>query len=271
VVHEPANSILGYDNVLDLWNYPENFEDVFADWVVANYLDEPAVGDGRFGYVGEDLPPFAHSATHSSYPVGPIPATVNHWASDYVQFTDATSGIELAFDGNDSNGFAVWALELDPGLLPRVTRVTLDAAQAGGIDLPEVGSVYERAVMVAASNYTFGGTDYAYSASSGVTAVAEAGAATVPGPLLLATAPNPFAAATEISFELSEAGSVRLSVFDAAGRLRRTLVDGISGAGIQFAHWDGRDGANREVANGVYFLRLESGGSERTVRALLQR
>jgi hypothetical protein len=103
VVHEPANSVLGYDNVLDLRQYSENFADAFADWVVANYLDDPTVGDGRFGYVRDDLPPFLHSAAHAAYPVGPIAASVNHWAADYIQFTNAANGLQLDFDGNDAN------------------------------------------------------------------------------------------------------------------------------------------------------------------------
>jgi hypothetical protein len=64
---------------------------------------------------------------------------------------------------------------------------------------------------------------------------------------------------------------VRLEVFDAAGRLRRTLFDGAAGAGSMAVRWDGRDGARRELAAGVYFLRLTAGGAERTVRAIIQR
>src|SRR5262245_12711057 len=45
VVQEPANSIAGYDHVLDAQAYTENFTDVFGDWVVANYLDDPSIGD----------------------------------------------------------------------------------------------------------------------------------------------------------------------------------------------------------------------------------
>jgi hypothetical protein len=271
VVHEPANSILGYDRVLDLWGFTENFDDVFADWVVANYLDEPAIGDGRFGYVGEDLPPFANSGTHTTYPVGPVNATVNHWAADYVKFGGSPSGLELDFDGNDTNIFAVWALEVDPVLLPRVTRLTLDLAQAGGINLPDVGTGYEHAVMVAAGIQGFGGTDYSYNASSGVTAIGGTPVAGIAGPHLLPASPNPFALGTEIRYELAAEGQVQLRVFDSTGRLIRTLVDGTAGPGSHLARWNGHDASNRRLADGVYFLRLETGGTEQTVRVLLQR
>ncbi len=176
VVHEPANSITGYENVLDLHGYPANFADVFADWAVANYLDDPAVGDGRFGYVGEELPPFNHSATHATYPVGPVNAAVNHWAADYVQFTSAASGLSFDFNGNDLTRFALWALELDAIQAPRVTRVPLTMTQDGSIQLPDIGSLYPQAVMVVAGISSAGGTNYTYSGATGVTGLAAAGA-----------------------------------------------------------------------------------------------
>jgi hypothetical protein len=105
------------------------------------------------------------------------------------------------------------------------------------------------------------------------TALADpgAGAPGASGPLLYAPAPNPFAPATTVRFALPAAGLARLRVFDCGGRVCRTLVDGSLAAGEHAARWDGRDGAARELANGVYFLRLEAGGEERTARAILAR
>jgi hypothetical protein len=272
VVHEPGNSTAGYDAVLDRRGYTDNFEDAFANWVVANYLDDPAISDGRFGYVGEDLPPFNHSATHSTYPVGPISAAVNHWAADYIQLLNPQSGVGFDFNGNDITRYALWALELDATLPPRVTRVVLDPLQAGTIDLPDVGPVYDRAVMVSAGISAAGGTNYTYSAETNVTAVADPGAG-APGAAspLLAASPNPFAPATTVRFTLPEPGRVRLQVFDASGRHVRTLLDESRSAGANAVVWDGRDSAARELANGVYFLRLETAGQETSLRALIAR
>jgi len=270
VVHQPANSTAGYDLVLDSRGYTEDFDDVFADWTVANYLDDTTIGDGRYGYVGEDLPAF-NATNYSAYPVGPLNSTVNFWGTDYHRFTNATSGLGYSFDGNDLSTFAVWALELDSTLPTRVTRVPLSAVQAGTIDLPDVGPLYDSAVMVLAHNSAAGGTNYTYSAATGITAIAGGGAPGVTAPFLSAPSPNPFAPATAVRFALPAAGPVTLRIYDAGGRACRTLVDGQLAAGEHTAHWDGRDGAARELANGIYFLRLEAGGEERTVRAVLSR
>jgi len=93
-----------------------------------------------------------------------------------------------------------------------------------------------------------------------------------PGPdsstRLTGVTPNPFNPVTTIRFELREAGPVTLEVFDVAGRLVRTLVDGRRlPAGPGRALWRGEDDRGRAVASGTYFCRLEAG--ERTdVRSL---
>ena len=70
-------------------------------------------------------------------------------------------------------------------------------------------------------------------------------------------APNPFNPRTTIRYDLPvDAGRVRLRLYDAAGRLVRTLVDGPQGAGAQSVVWNGRDDGGRPVATGVYFCEL---------------
>jgi hypothetical protein len=77
---------------------------------------------------------------------------------------------------------------------------------------------------------------------------------------LLGAAPNPFNPATEVRFELARAGHVTLEVLDSRGRRVRTLVDGHLATGLHRAAWQGRDQAGRQLASGVYHLRLESAG-----------
>ncbi|WP_457653551.1 FlgD immunoglobulin-like domain containing protein [Rhodocaloribacter sp.] len=72
--------------------------------------------------------------------------------------------------------------------------------------------------------------------------------------------PNPFNPTTEIRFDLSRPGPVRLAVYDLLGREVRTLVDGIRAAGAHAVVWDGRSDAGETVASGVYLYRMEAGG-----------
>ena len=68
--------------------------------------------------------------------------------------------------------------------------------------------------------------------------------------------PNPFAASTELAFELQRAGRAKLQVLDVAGRVVRTVAEGTFGAGRHRFAWDGSDDARGRVAPGVYFYRL---------------
>jgi len=72
--------------------------------------------------------------------------------------------------------------------------------------------------------------------------------------------PNPFNPATILSFELPTAGTVELSVYNAAGMLVTTLVNGHAEAGRRTVTWRGVDDEGRAVASGVYFFRLTHGG-----------
>jgi len=80
--------------------------------------------------------------------------------------------------------------------------------------------------------------------------------------------PNPARAASHISFVLSEAGPVRVDVFDLAGRRVQTLLDRHLDPGEHEILWDGRDGRGSMAGAGVYFLRVVSGEGEQHTRIL---
>ncbi|MEN8006587.1 MAG: PKD domain-containing protein [Candidatus Krumholzibacteriota bacterium] len=81
--------------------------------------------------------------------------------------------------------------------------------------------------------------------------------------------PNPFNPMTTIFFELPEATSVRLQVYDISGRLVRSLLNGSLGAGRQDVVWNGKDDSGQQVAAGVYFYHLNAGSYNETRRMVL--
>lgn len=79
-----------------------------------------------------------------------------------------------------------------------------------------------------------------------------------------ATGPNPFTVSATLSYELPWSTHVRLQVYDAAGRMVATLVDGPEGAGSHSFMWDGRTDSGEVVAAGVYLVGLQVRGIETT-------
>jgi hypothetical protein len=104
--------------------------------------------------------------------------------------------------------------------------------------------------------------------SAVLTAVGDEHDAFVPAVFRMKSAsPNPFGYSTEIRFEVPRAAPVSLKVYDATGRLVRTLLDGPAEPGTHGAVWDARDDRGVAVAPGVYFCRFEhaEGGEMRKV------
>ena len=70
--------------------------------------------------------------------------------------------------------------------------------------------------------------------------------------------PNPFVERTQIAFALPEPSHVRLTVYDAQGRVLAELANGMLQAGRHERTWDGRARDGHVAEPGVYFLRLEA-------------
>ena len=56
IVHEQANGIDGWNNVLQAHHVKKNFDQIFEDWAIANYLDDTSFANGIYGYYNLDLP-----------------------------------------------------------------------------------------------------------------------------------------------------------------------------------------------------------------------
>jgi hypothetical protein len=77
---------------------------------------------------------------------------------------------------------------------------------------------------------------------------------------LTSVSPNPFGPATEIAYSVPVGVSrVRVRVYDAGGRLVRTLVDAVREPGTYCVSWDGTNDCGRGVSSGVYFCEVASG------------
>jgi hypothetical protein len=69
--------------------------------------------------------------------------------------------------------------------------------------------------------------------------------------------PNPFNPVTTLTYSVPSAGPVSLEIYDVAGRLVTTLVEGdVESPGEHSVSWRGTDSLGHEVAGGVYFARL---------------
>ncbi|OYD13719.1 hypothetical protein CH333_07345 [candidate division WOR-3 bacterium JGI_Cruoil_03_44_89] len=84
-------------------------------------------------------------------------------------------------------------------------------------------------------------------------------------------APNPFTTSATLKFALAGVSDVNLSIYDASGRLVRTLVDGRLDAGHHTYRWGGLDENGVSVPSGIYFYKMAAGGYEKMGKLVLLR
>ena len=100
LVAHPENSFASVDAVLEDLGTGLSYEDLYADWVIANMLDDPSIHDGRYGYQDIVIPPFRIGSTYGrrAYPVSKR-ATVNQHGTDYIEL-QGTRPLTFSFSGS---------------------------------------------------------------------------------------------------------------------------------------------------------------------------
>jgi hypothetical protein len=81
--------------------------------------------------------------------------------------------------------------------------------------------------------------------------------------------PNPFNPETTIRFTIPTRDRAVLAIYDANGRLVKTLLDEVVPAGTTAIDWNGRDDSGITVTSGVYFYRLTAGKYSASRKMLL--
>jgi hypothetical protein len=138
-IMEPSEGIKGFEDALKhmavgaTQRVAPTFNTLFADWMVALYLNNPEVQNGVYAYKSLALPfsPFCEDVT--SYPVEKE-AEVNGYGIDYVRFSlpESVGGLRIKVKG-DSPNLLVKVIELNKGE-PSLTKIS-GGVSPEGIDL----------------------------------------------------------------------------------------------------------------------------------------
>ncbi len=103
VVASSENGISGFNDALAKAGRTERFDDIYADWLIANYLDAPkATSDGRFGYEKIDPPQPAVAETIRRFPANGA-AQVGQYAADFIALK-GRGAVTVSFEGQTQVG-----------------------------------------------------------------------------------------------------------------------------------------------------------------------
>ncbi len=119
---------------------PLKAEEVFGDWVVANYMDSPNLGDGRFSYQMDYTIPIFQETETSDCPTEWQERTVNQFGADYIRM-DCNEDFFLEFQGDstvrlipdlgEGNNHFFWSNRADSSHTTLTQEFDLSAAGGG--------------------------------------------------------------------------------------------------------------------------------------------
>ncbi len=88
----------------------------------------------------------------------------------------------------------------------------------------------------------------------------------IPDDYNLISYPNPFNPVAIISYNLPQAGNVDVVIYDITGRQVIQLDSGYRTAGSHTLSWNATDDYGRQVASGIYLLRIQAGKYLKTIK-----
>jgi hypothetical protein len=238
-------------------------------WTVKVYARNVPTGPQPFALAAigmfETAPPPAHDVGVVSIlaPVDSVP----------VNDTITPLAVVRNFTAN-SETFPVW-FHVDNGYSDSMT-IMLSGMAVDTVDFADWSSAvvasYRARCSTALSTDENPANDEAFSSFSTYTPTGVEEGRNLPRSFTLEGAqPNPFTGRTAVRFALPRSARVKLSVYDAAGKLVRTLDAGERAAGWYSGEWNGSDNAGNRVSAGVYLLRFETEGYNSTRKLILER
>lgn len=212
-------------------------------------------------YLGSTSPHW-WSAPDSGYSVDDLaPAAPAAFAGVYVSGTSS-----LSWNPNGEPDLAGYRLHRGSsiGFVPSPVNRVASPVGTSWVDSPGSAFVYKLLAVDVHGNTSPVATWFP-------AALLDAPSPTAAGFAFAPPSPNPARGATTLRFVLPAAGRVRLALYDASGRIVRTVRDGELAAGEHAARLELTDDAGRTLAPGLYLARLSGPDGERTRRIVAVR
>ena len=149
IVEDQANGIAGVNSALRSRGVEEAFPVIYADWKIANYLDDNEFADGQYGYQNEQLN-LRPRHEHRSYPVFVENNVLTNYAPDYISFYSNTKsgGLSLTFEGDNGQFYDVKAIEFRGGQPRAIHDMSLSEMGKGSLLILDFGQLVEKVILI---------------------------------------------------------------------------------------------------------------------------
>ncbi len=227
----------------------DDYDLIYVMWFNSDFVGMP---EARVSVSEDGGLTFGSSARVNDEPT----SEVGTYPSLAVDSTGRAFGVWMDYRDGHWNVYFSTSSDTGRSWLP---NVRVDTSETNTSDYNPVVTVdRQRRVGVAWSYYPHG-EDYQIVFCPGVEeTVGVTSPPMLPDPSVdfhLGVAPNPFRQLTIINYQLPMPGHTTLRVYDAAGRVIATLMDGTLPAGSHQVTWETND-----TPSGIYFFVLDAGG-----------
>jgi hypothetical protein len=184
IVASKEKGLASIDTILEKYEIEARTDEIVRDWLIANFVNDPKLGDGRYGY--DTTLPMKVQPTHvfnlKNLPTEAIEETVNLRAADFIVFTDEIKSLPMnatLIDKirifSDFEGSIHW--NINEGILPPEAFIPSQSEVDGNqVKMPtqideqgrhfvEIGPFRNGGVRVTRVNYTARSNDTATSGS----------------------------------------------------------------------------------------------------------
>lgn len=149
IVKNRGNGIIGINNALRSRGVLKTFSSIFADWKIANFLDDTEFALGQYGYRNQRLNTRIRR-THRSYPAAADGNALHPYASHYIVFNASSgeSGLSVSFSATDRIPYDVKAIVFQGGQPTAIEEMPLTDVGQGHLIISKFGSLVEKVVLV---------------------------------------------------------------------------------------------------------------------------
>ncbi|MFH0734519.1 MAG: T9SS type A sorting domain-containing protein [bacterium] len=260
LIKEQANGILGVNKTLTNLGYQESFEDVFNQWIIANYLDNTTYQNGKYGYKHYNFTTSRPEINISTYPTSVKTGYVLAYGSKNIKFNTAVAKpIKINFNGTDYSSYRVSLILYNntPSQIYDIVNISLDADNDGNFIADKFGTDYNKIVMIVMntdellgsgqySAFTYQAVEYISDINDNLT--------DMPNQFVLsANYPNPFNPTTTIEYTLPVSCNVKIEIFNPIGQLIDVLLNAEQNKGGYNLGWDAGN-----LSGGVYYIKLSA-------------
>ncbi len=110
IVADQLDGFTSIDHVLAAYNHQDlitgeliTANDLFADWAIANYVNDPAFADGRYAYnIYSSAPTASSTETITDCDNVQLDRLVHQYGTDYIRLACANEDFQLNFSGSSS-------------------------------------------------------------------------------------------------------------------------------------------------------------------------